>query len=70
MNREPDPPTVNTIFSRCTCSQARLQRVPRRFWMRLIPFVRLYECADCGKQTLMPKPALDASAAAAHRSRA
>jgi hypothetical protein len=35
--------------------------------MRLIPFLRLYECAVCAKQTLMPRPMVNAGAAAAAR---
>lgn len=42
------------------CDFAQLERVPRSFWMRLLPRWRHYHCADCSANVLAPKKRVDA----------
>jgi hypothetical protein len=32
----------------CGCGKARLTRISRTPWMRVLPLFRLYRCLDCG----------------------
>lgn len=32
----------------CDCDAPRLERINRRWWMRILPLFRLYECQSCG----------------------
>jgi hypothetical protein len=42
----------NTRLFRCGCCGPRLWRKRRRLWMRLLPFLKLYECERCGARVL------------------
>ncbi len=44
--------TLNLLLTCCGCGLHQLQRIPRRWWMRLVTNRRLYRCAACGKQQL------------------
>lgn len=39
----------------CGCGRARLLRIPRSPWMRLLPLFRLYQCLACGVRVLRPR---------------
>jgi hypothetical protein len=39
----------------CGCESSRLARIPRKPWMRLLPYLRLYKCRDCGVRVLRPR---------------
>ena len=43
-----------------TCELLGLERVQRRPWMRLFPFLRHYYCGQCNKTVLARKKAVDA----------
>ena len=46
------------IFWRSSCSTCEfdgLERIPRSFWMRLLPPLRHYHCNRCNAQLLAPK---------------
>ena len=45
----------------CACAFKELERVPRTFWMRWIPFVRFYRCNQCQAQFLASKRKVDAA---------
>ncbi len=34
--------------SNCACGLAHLERIPRRTWMRWLPWLRYYQCTLCG----------------------
>lgn len=42
----------STRLFRCGCCGPRLWRKRRQFWMRLLPFLKLYECERCGARVL------------------
>ena len=41
-----------TSCADCNCGQ--LQRITRRFWMRLLPFTRHYYCHQCHRRVFAP----------------
>lgn len=41
-----------SVFQACDCTVDHLYRVERRPWMRLLPWLRLYQCANCKKLQL------------------
>lgn len=41
-----------SVFQSCGCTPNHLYRVERRPWMRLLPWRRLYQCANCKKLQL------------------
>jgi len=41
-----------SVFQACSCTVNHLYRVERRPWMRLFPWLRLYQCANCKKLQL------------------
>lgn len=46
-------------FLQCGCPRAKLWRKKRKLWMRLLPFLKLYECEKCGLRVLrrpLPRP--------------
>lgn len=43
-----------------TCGFDGLERVPRAFWMRLLPGLRHYHCDRCKCHLLAPKQAVEA----------
>ncbi|MDB5861048.1 MAG: hypothetical protein JWQ76_4737 [Ramlibacter sp.] len=45
-------PVRGTKLFRCGCAGGRLWRKKRRLWMRLLPFLKLYECEKCGTRVL------------------
>ncbi|MDP9899036.1 hypothetical protein [Variovorax ginsengisoli] len=45
----------------CACEFRELERIPRSFWMRWIPFVRFYYCRQCRQQFLASKRKVDAA---------
>lgn len=45
----------------CACGFKELERIPRTFWMRWIPFVRFYRCNQCQAQFLASKRKVDAA---------
>ncbi len=36
-----------TIRPQCKCGSKKLQRIPRRTWMKLVPWTSLYLCRKC-----------------------
>jgi hypothetical protein len=36
----------------CGCGKDHLLRIPRSFWMRLLPLFRLYRCGRCFQRVL------------------
>lgn len=36
-------------LSACSCEPVHLARVPRHFWMRLLPWLHRYQCQQCHK---------------------
>jgi hypothetical protein len=51
-------------FHPCSCAAARYVREPRRGWMRLLlPSLRHWSCADCGRHFMASKAAVVAAAA-------
>lgn len=52
--------------SACSCEPVHLERVQRRPWMRLLPWLRYYQCQQCRKfQLANPREVDDARALAA-----
>jgi len=45
-------PGHGTKLFRCGCCGPRLWRKRRQLWMRLLPFLKLYECERCGARVL------------------
>lgn len=45
----------NSTSSCDSCDLSTLERVPRKFWMRLMPGMRHYRCTACGRKQLAPK---------------
>lgn len=39
-----------TIRPRCKCGSKKLQRIPRRPWMKLAPWTSLYLCRKCRRE--------------------
>jgi hypothetical protein len=39
----------------CGCGCRKWIRVPRLFWMRVVPFFRLYRCLHCGLRVFRPR---------------
>ncbi len=56
--------------SACPCEPAHLARVPRRFWMRLLPWLRHYQCEKCHKYQLANPLTVDNARALAASERA
>lgn len=56
-------------LSACPCEPVHLARVPRRTWMRLLPWFRHYQCQQCGKFKLAKPREVDNARAleASHR---
>ncbi len=51
------------VFWRSSCTQCGfdgLDRLPRTFWMRLLPNLRHYHCGQCNSHVLAPKLAVEA----------
>src|SRR3954471_23182252 len=49
------PSVDSTRLFKCGCPEPRLWRKRRKIWMRLLPFVKLYECERCGTRVLAGK---------------
>lgn len=47
------------LFFRCQCHARKLSRIHRRMWMRLLPGMRLYRCANCQRQQLLSRRFVD-----------
>jgi hypothetical protein len=45
-------PTPSLVFFRCGCDGCKLWRKKRKAWMRVLPFLKLYECERCGARIL------------------
>ncbi|RSZ32067.1 hypothetical protein EJO66_22770 [Variovorax beijingensis] len=45
-------------FLNCSCGLAHLERIHRRWWMKLFPWLRFYCCSRCGKSQLASKRAV------------
>lgn len=41
-----------SVFTPCKCPAHYLKRVERTPWMRLLPWLKAYQCAHCGKLQL------------------
>jgi len=50
--------------SKCSCGLAHLERIPRRSWMRWLPWLRYYQCTLCGGRRLATENAVNAAVAA------
>lgn len=44
----------------CSCGVQHLRRVRRKFWLRLLPWRRLYACGECGRVQLIDKRIVEA----------
>lgn len=44
--RDGEPPACFRLFT-CGCGTARLERIRRPFWMRVVRSFRLYRCGRC-----------------------
>jgi len=53
----PDAPASGPFFS-CSCGLAHLERIHRRWWMKLLPWLRFYCCSRCGRSQLASKRAV------------
>jgi hypothetical protein len=42
------------------CDFLEFARIPRRFWMRLLPSLRHYHCKRCDADVLAPKDKVEA----------
>lgn len=52
---------MKIIWKSChACDFSEVERIPRRFWMRLLPRLRHYYCAKCGMAFLAPKNVVEA----------
>ena len=49
------------LLSTCACGLRHMERAPRSFWMRAVPFVRLYRCSVCGTQSLLSKQKVESA---------
>ena len=58
-----------SVFTCCQCSVTHLNRIERSTWMRFFPWLRAYQCSNCGKVQLLSPRAVN-EALAAHASRA
>ena len=56
----PDRKICVTKLLGCSCHAQYLERIPRSFWMRFIPLIRLYYCANCNSRVLASKRRVDA----------
>ena len=43
---------MHNLFSACPCGIDHLKRTHRSTWMRMLPWLRLYRCDNCGKLQL------------------
>jgi len=51
---------MRIVWKSCQeCDLASLDRIPRRFWMRLLPGLRHYHCTQCQANVLAPKKAVE-----------
>jgi hypothetical protein len=50
---------MQSWFSRCDCGFEHFERIPRRWWMRLLPGRRFYRCGQCGKEQLASERAVN-----------
>jgi hypothetical protein len=41
------------------CDFAEVERIPRRFWMRVLPRLRHYHCDRCASDFLAPKDVVE-----------
>jgi hypothetical protein len=52
---------MKIVWSSCReCDFSQLERIPRRFWMRLLPKMRHYHCKACDANLLAPKDKVEA----------
>ena len=48
-------PRAKLTFFGCECRNARLTRIARSAWMRVLVRFHLYQCAQCGTRILRPR---------------
>lgn len=47
---------MKILLKECsTCDLSELERVPRSFWMRLLPGLRHFHCQQCRSNVMAPK---------------
>ena len=56
-------PSMHNLFSACPCGIDHLKRKRRSTWMRMLPWLRLYRCDNCGKHQLHSEHEIDAAKA-------
>lgn len=54
---------MHNLFSACPCGIDHLKRMRRSTWMRMLPWLRLYRCDNCGKHQLHSEREIDAARA-------
>ncbi|QSI32793.1 hypothetical protein GNX71_25755 [Variovorax sp. RKNM96] len=50
---------MHNLFSACPCGIEHLRRTRRSTWMRLLSWLRLYRCDNCGKHQLHSEREID-----------
>lgn len=50
---------MSHLFQACSCGAMHIVRIHRSVWMRLLPRLRLYRCASCGRRQLRNERAVD-----------
>jgi hypothetical protein len=58
-NRRTVDPSAMSVFRACNCTINHLSRIERQAWMRLLPWLRLYQCSNCHKFQLLPEEAVN-----------
>jgi hypothetical protein len=54
---------MHNLFSACPCGIDHLKRTHRSTWMRMLPWLRLYRCDNCGKHQLHSEREIDVAKA-------
>ena len=54
---------MHNLFSACPCGIDHLKRTHRSTWMRMLPWLRLYRCDNCGKLQLHSQREIDVAKA-------
>lgn len=52
---------MQNLFSACPCGIDHLKRMRRSTWMRLLPWLRLFRCDNCGKHQLHSEREIEAA---------
>lgn len=50
---------MTNLFSACMCDITHLKHLARSPWMRVLPWLGLYRCENCGRSQLHPERAVE-----------